>query len=126
MAISVPLGSGGAHLHKPGDSCERDAAKFDFCYYTTLPYFNTLTQDKDGYFVPPPADVRLSDRLVFLIIAHIMYPGKLHNARWPADFNTDGDIVLERWPMGDAVVLWMHGLPFLPVFSGYYLLRRSL
>ncbi|KAJ5425684.1 hypothetical protein N7465_000754 [Penicillium sp. CMV-2018d] len=43
-----------------------------------------------------------------------MYPGKLRNARWPADFNTDGDIVLERWPMGDAVVLWMHGLPFLP------------
>ncbi|CAI7569921.1 unnamed protein product [Penicillium viridicatum] len=81
---------------------------------TTLPYFDTLTQNKDGYFVPPPADVRLSDRLVFLIIAHIMYPGKLHNARWPADFNTDGDIVLERWPMGDAVVLWMHGLPFLP------------
>ncbi|KAJ5967452.1 hypothetical protein N7501_003700 [Penicillium viridicatum] len=51
-----------------------------------------------------------------------MYPGKLRNARWPADFNTDGDIVPERWPMGDAVVLWMHGLPFLPVFSGYYLL----
>ena len=24
--------------------------------------------------------------------------------------------------MGGAVVLWMHGLPLVPVFSGYYLL----
>ncbi|KAJ5515631.1 hypothetical protein N7527_007191 [Penicillium freii] len=51
-----------------------------------------------------------------------MYPGKQRNTRLPADFNTDGDIVPERWPMGGAVVLWMHGLPLVLIFSGYYLL----
>ncbi|CAI7654852.1 unnamed protein product [Penicillium viridicatum] len=48
-----------------------------------VPYHDIVRYDKDGYFVPPPADVRLSDRLVFLIIANNLYPGKQRNARWP-------------------------------------------
>ncbi|CAI7630253.1 unnamed protein product [Penicillium viridicatum] len=88
----------------------------------TMTYCDTVIYDKAGYFMPPPADVRLSDRLVFLIVAKNMYPGKQRNARWPADFNTDGDSVPDRWPMGGAVVMWIHGLPFAPIFSGYYVL----
>ncbi|KAJ5392786.1 hypothetical protein N7465_011760 [Penicillium sp. CMV-2018d] len=49
----------------------------------------------------------------------------LTTSRWPADFNTDGDIFAERWPMEGAVVVWAHGLPFLPVFSDYYLLAGA-
>ncbi|CAI7565293.1 unnamed protein product [Penicillium viridicatum] len=87
--------------------------------HTDLPY------DDDGDLVTPPADVRLSDRLVFLIVVNNICPGRHRNARWPADFNTDGDIFAERWPMGGAVVVWAHGLPFLPVFSDYYLLAGA-
>ncbi|KAJ5507343.1 hypothetical protein N7527_009486 [Penicillium freii] len=36
-----------------------------------------------------------------------------------ADFNCDGDIYPSRWPIGDPVVIWAHGLPFIPVFSVY-------
>lgn len=90
--------------------------------HDTVPYHDTVRYDKDGYFVPPPADVRLSDRLVFLIIANNLYPGKQRNARWPSDFNTDGDVFPDRWPTGGGVVMWMHGLPFVPIFSGYYVL----
>ncbi|KUM60327.1 hypothetical protein ACN42_g6817 [Penicillium freii] len=36
-----------------------------------------------------------------------------------ADFNCDGDIYPSRWPIGDPVVIWAHGLPYIPVFSVY-------
>lgn len=58
---------------------------------TRLPYYNTLTYDDDGDLVTPPADVRLSDRLVFLIVVNNICPGKDRNDRWPTDFNSDGD-----------------------------------
>lgn len=93
---------------------------------TRLPYYDTLTYDDDeGNLVTPLADVRLSDRLVFLIVVNKICPGKNRNARWPADFNTDGDIIAERWPMEGTVVVWAHGLPFLPDFSNYYLLAGA-
>ncbi|KAK4865000.1 hypothetical protein LT330_001623 [Penicillium expansum] len=90
-----------------------------------LPYYDTVEYDEQGCLVVPPVDVRLSDALVFLVSVNNLYPGKARSGRWPSDFNSDGDIVPERWPMGDAVVIWAHGLPFLPVFGGYYILTGA-
>lgn len=71
---------------------------------TNLLYYDTISYNDQGEFVPLPADVRLSDPLIFVIIAHNVTPGKKRNTRWPYDFNTDGNIYPESWPMGDPVV----------------------
>lgn len=92
---------------------------------TNLPYHDTVTFDSNGDLVTTPADVRLSDQLVFPVITHHICPGKLRSGRWPADFNSDSDIIPEHWPMGGAVVVWAHGVPFLPVFSDCYILTGA-
>ncbi|OQE88964.1 hypothetical protein PENNAL_c0015G00158 [Penicillium nalgiovense] len=50
-------------------------------------------------------DARLSNTLVFLVIATNNPPVRQRNVRWPTDFNSDGNIKPNRWPMGDPVVL---------------------
>ncbi|KAF4764752.1 hypothetical protein HAV15_001256 [Penicillium sp. str.  len=76
-------------------------------------------------FLPPPGEVRLSDTLVFLIIASNNPPIHERKAKWPSDFNFEGDIHPERWPVGHSVVLWAFGQPFIPVYGDYYLLCGS-
>lgn len=55
---------------------------------------------------PPPSEHRLSDALVFLIIGHNAVAKRNHHGKWPADFNSDGDVYPDRWPMGEPVFLW--------------------
>lgn len=72
----------------------------------------------------PPSDVRLSDALVVLVLSAAI-PGRQCGSRWPADFDSAGDIKPARWPMGETVILWAFGLPFLPVYADYYMLTGS-
>ncbi|KAJ6131812.1 hypothetical protein N7471_007027 [Penicillium samsonianum] len=37
-----------------------------------------------------------------------------------ADFDSSGDIYPERLSAGDPVIIWAFGLPFIPVYTGYY------
>ncbi|CRL25746.1 unnamed protein product [Penicillium camemberti] len=57
---------------------------------------------------PPPSEHRLSDALVFLIIGQNAVAKRNHHGKWPADFNSDGDVYPDRWPMGEPVFLWAH------------------
>ncbi|OQE86084.1 hypothetical protein PENNAL_c0022G02146 [Penicillium nalgiovense] len=43
----------------------------------------------------------------------------------PIMYNSDGDIKPNRWPIGDLVVLWAFGLPFMAVYADYYILAGS-
>ncbi|KAJ5840714.1 uncharacterized protein N7525_005902 [Penicillium rubens] len=72
-----------------------------------------------GHFITPPSDVRLSDAPVFLGITTGV-PIRQRHVRWPADFNSDGDIEPPRWPMGEPVVLWTLGCHSSPCMPDYY------
>ncbi|KAJ5842617.1 uncharacterized protein N7525_000358 [Penicillium rubens] len=68
----------------------------------------------------PPGNNRLSDELVYLVT-------KFMNARdlgrrYPYDFDKMGNINPQRVPSGPAPIIWAHGLPFFPVYKGYYIL----
>lgn len=89
-----------------------------------LPYYDTIKFDDVGNFVEPPQQVALSDALVFLVVASGSTV-RDRRVKWPNDFNTEGDVYAERWPRGEPVVLWAFGIPFLPVYSDYYLLCGS-
>ncbi|KAJ6189572.1 hypothetical protein N7519_004480 [Penicillium mononematosum] len=71
---------------------------------TLLPYHDHIERDNAGHFLTPPSDARLSDALVFLVIATGV-PVRQRRVRWPVDFTSDGDIKPNRWPMGDPVVI---------------------
>ncbi|KAJ6190943.1 hypothetical protein N7519_000964 [Penicillium mononematosum] len=90
-----------------------------------LPYYNEIELDDDGWLVTPPAGHRLSDALVFLIVGQNLVVARNRHGKWPADFNSDGDLNPDRWPQGDPVVIWAHGIPFIPVYADYYALVGS-
>ncbi|KAJ5800883.1 uncharacterized protein N7518_002951 [Penicillium psychrosexuale] len=77
-----------------------------------LPFHEKIEFDKNGDFLTPPPGVALSDTLVFLAITYSV-PIRQRNAKWPADFHTDGDVYSERRPRGCTVVLWALGLSFI-------------
>ena len=68
----------------------------------------------------PPINNRLSDELVYLVTKFT----KAHELarRYPYDFDKMGHIKPERVSSGPAPIIWAHGLPFFPVFKGYYIL----
>ncbi|KAJ5748573.1 uncharacterized protein N7511_010269 [Penicillium nucicola] len=68
----------------------------------------------------PPANTRLCDELVYLATKTL--PVEHRARKYPYDFNKRGDINPDRVPSGAAPIIWAHGLPFFPVFKGYYIL----
>jgi hypothetical protein len=68
----------------------------------------------------PPPNTRLSDELVYLAEKHMK--NTLRGQRYPYDFDKRGDIDPDRVPSGPAPIIWAHGLPFFPVYKGYYVL----
>ncbi|KAJ5615278.1 hypothetical protein N7537_000392 [Penicillium hordei] len=90
-----------------------------------LPYYDKIEFDSNGYLVLPPGDHRLSDALVFLIVGQNVAATRNRHGKWPADFDSAGDIYPRRWPMGHPVIVWAHGIPFIPVFADYYALVGS-
>jgi hypothetical protein len=76
--------------------------------------------EETGQPIFPPGNNRLSDELVYLMT-------KFMNARdlgrrYPYDFDKMGNINPHRVPSGPAPIIWAHGLPFFPVYKGYYIL----
>jgi hypothetical protein len=68
----------------------------------------------------PPPNTRLSDELVYLATKHMN--NTLRGQRYSYDFDKKGDIAPDRMPSGPAPIVWAHGLPFFPVYKGYYIL----
>ncbi|KAJ5774266.1 hypothetical protein N7457_009162 [Penicillium paradoxum] len=85
----------------------RLALDLEFCEETGKPLF-------------PPANTRLSDELVYL--ATKFEAGPTRAIRWPYDFDKSGDIDPNRVPSGPPPIVWAHGMPFFPVYKGYYIL----
>ncbi|PYI34390.1 hypothetical protein BP00DRAFT_413050 [Aspergillus indologenus CBS 114.80] len=68
----------------------------------------------------PPAGVRLSDAWVYLALKYLIMEIRVNS--WWADFNRDGNIRVNRVPMGDAMMVAGHGLVSYPVYQGWYVL----
>ncbi|KAJ5765423.1 hypothetical protein N7520_004982 [Penicillium odoratum] len=68
----------------------------------------------------PPPFVRLSDELVYLATKFLSSTERGRN--YPYDFLPGGDIDPDRVPSGVGPLDWAHGLPFFPVYKGYYIL----
>lgn len=68
----------------------------------------------------PPSNTRLSDELVYLATKHMS--NYLRAQQYPYDFNKKGDVDPDRVPSGPAPIIWAHGLPFFPIYRGYYIL----
>ncbi|OQE26052.1 hypothetical protein PENFLA_c007G03296 [Penicillium flavigenum] len=100
-------------------------AQMELASYTDrhkLPNYDKTEFDEHGWLITPPGGYRLSDALVFLIVGQNIVVARNGHGKWPADFNSDGDIYPDRWPVGEPVIVWAHGLPFIPVFADYYAL----
>ncbi|OQE46286.1 hypothetical protein PENCOP_c001G08810 [Penicillium coprophilum] len=68
----------------------------------------------------PPSNTRLSDELVYLVTKFV--DSRERGRRYPYDFDTMGNINPHRVSSGPAPTVWAHGLPFFPVYKGYYIL----
>lgn len=99
----------------PAPFSEGDKAKFKLV--TTITYDNG---NPTGKIVWPPKFTRLSDELVYLATKFLKASDRAAN--YPYDFNDRGDIREQRVPSGVSPIVWAHGLPFFPVFKGYYIL----
>ncbi|CAI7587464.1 unnamed protein product [Penicillium glandicola] len=76
--------------------------------------------EETGHLILPPSNNRLSDELVYLVVK---FTGAHERARrYPYDFDKLGDIKPQRVSSGPAPIVWAHGLPFFPVYKGYYIL----
>jgi hypothetical protein len=109
-------------LWKPEDGegresfSEGDKAKFKLV--TTVDRVDG--KDGTGKLIWPPKFTRLSDELVYLATKFLKASER--GANYPYDFNDRGDIREQRVPSGVSPIVWAHGLPFFPVFKGYYIL----
>ncbi|KAJ5208357.1 hypothetical protein N7449_002736 [Penicillium cf. viridicatum] len=76
--------------------------------------------EESGQWDFPPANNRLSDELVYLAVK---FMNARHRAQqYPYDFDAMGYINPQRVSSGPAPIIWAHGLPFFPVYKGYYIL----
>ncbi|KAJ5944685.1 hypothetical protein N7516_004853 [Penicillium verrucosum] len=76
--------------------------------------------EESGQWDFPPPNNRLSDELVYLATK---FMNARHRARlYPYDFDPMGHINPQRVSSGPAPIIWAHGLPFFPVYKGYYIL----
>ncbi|KAJ5601968.1 hypothetical protein N7510_011502 [Penicillium lagena] len=75
---------------------------------------------RDNKPIFPPVNTRLSDELTYLAVKYVS--AKARGSYWPYDFTVQGDIRTSRVPSGPPVIVWAHGLPFFPVYRGYYIL----
>jgi hypothetical protein len=85
-----------------------------------LKLVNRLSFSETGKIQFPPPNTRLCDELVYLATKSLNFGER---ALWyPYDFNKKGDINPNRVSSGAAPIIWAHGLPFFPVYKGYYIL----
>ncbi|KAJ5786307.1 uncharacterized protein N7503_011519 [Penicillium pulvis] len=75
---------------------------------------------ENGKHIFPPPYTRLSDELVYFATKFLKSTTRGRN--YPYDFQPRGDIDPNRVPSGVGPIVWAHGLPFFPVYKGYYIL----
>jgi hypothetical protein len=75
---------------------------------------------QNGKHVFPPPYTRLSDELVYFATKFLK--SNVRGRDYPYDFQPRGDIDPDRVPSGVGPIVWAHGLPFFPVYKGYYIL----
>lgn len=75
---------------------------------------------ENGKHIFPPPYTRLSDELVYFAIKFLK--STTRGRDYPYDFQPRGDINPNRVPSGVGPIVWAHGLPFFPVYKGYYIL----
>ena len=85
----------------------------------SLKLVTELVYQNDKVIFPPPF-TRLSDELVYL--ATKLLKASDRGEKYPYDFLPRGDINPDRVPSGVGPIVWAHGLPFFPVYKGYYIL----
>lgn len=79
--------------------------------------------DTQGYVKVSPPKVRASDQVVFW--ASLLMSHKIRAATYPADFDTHGEVRYTRFPMDPPMIVEAHGLYWLPVWKGSYILAGS-
>lgn len=80
-----------------------------------LPLYTKISCAANGRYHIPPPNVALSDELVYIVT-------KQCGRNWPNDFDRLGSIHSKRVPKGPAPLIFAHGLPFFPVWRGFYAL----
>ncbi|KAJ5912868.1 hypothetical protein N7504_001751 [Penicillium tannophilum] len=75
---------------------------------------------ENGKHIFPPPYTRLSDELVYFATKFLK--STTRGRDYPYDFQPRGDINPNRVPSGVGPIVWAHGLPFFPVYKGYYIL----
>ncbi|CAI7564151.1 unnamed protein product [Penicillium viridicatum] len=93
------------HFTKMNRNCQKDLA---LAYYTPkhrLPCYDKIEFDSQGLLICPPSDHCLSDALIFLLVGRNTVVARNRHGKWPADFNWDGDIYPNHWPIG-AFWIW--------------------
>lgn len=75
---------------------------------------------ENGKHTFPPPFTRLSDELVYFATKFLN--STTRGRDYPYDFQPRGDIDPNRVPSGVSPLVWAHGLPFFPVYKGYYIL----
>lgn len=116
MCAEDELGETARHLTTMNKNAQLGLVKYD--KYWRLPYYDKIEFDGRGHLVSPPGDHRLSDALVFLIVGQNVVAARNRHGKWPADFDTAGDISPSRWPMGHPVVVWLmafHSSQYTPI-----------
>ncbi|KAJ6186071.1 hypothetical protein N7519_007372 [Penicillium mononematosum] len=71
-------------------------AQMELASYTDkhkLPYYDKIEFDEHGWLITQNIVVARNRR-----------------GKWPADFNSDGDIYPDRWQVGEPLIAWAHGL----------------
>jgi hypothetical protein len=48
-----------------------------------LPYYDKIEFDENGWLVTPPANHRLSDALVFLVVGQNLVVARNRHGKWP-------------------------------------------
>lgn len=96
------------------DYPKTDSAKMN------LPLATKVTRSNRGSPHFPPAFTRLGDELVYQATKWLKSEDRAN--KYPYDFDKKGDINADRVPSGVSPIIWAHGLPFFPVYKGYYIL----
>ncbi|KAJ5435928.1 hypothetical protein N7445_006813 [Penicillium cf. griseofulvum] len=76
--------------------------------------------EETGQPIFPPRYTRLSDELVYLVTKFVN--SRERGLQYPYDFDNIGNIRPERVSSGPGPIVWAHGIPFFPVYKGYYIL----
>lgn len=83
-------------------------------------YKETVTYNKDGIIELPPQRVKLADFWVLIIARSVGQRSRYQHL--PYDFDSQGSVRVNRVPRSPYPVTTMHGVPWLHVLQGFYIL----